>query len=57
MSFQMHQTPGLVEQWSFNGHWVALADRGRTDADGLVSMSSFLIAFVNELESSTQLNA
>ncbi|MGV6814846.1 MAG: hypothetical protein ACWA5W_07560 [Phycisphaerales bacterium] len=54
MSIQLRHTAGLFEQWSFDGHWIALADRGQTNARGLIQMTEFLTAFVEELESKTE---
>tara|TARA_R110002072_G_scaffold40713_8_gene114976 strand:- start:116 stop:835 length:720 start_codon:yes stop_codon:yes gene_type:complete len=38
------------EGWIFDGHWVILADYGHTDADSMILMAEFLVAFVEQLE-------
>ena len=38
------------EGWIFDGHWVILADYGHTDADSMILMTEFLVAFVEQLE-------
>ena len=38
------------EGWIFDGHWVILADYGHTDANSMILMAEFLVAFVEQLE-------
>lgn len=51
LSFRLREIPGKVEMWSLKGHWILVADRGRTNPTGLMTMASFMSAFVHELES------
>jgi len=50
MSFTIHITPGLTEQWVFEDHWIMLVERGRSTPDSMLKMARFTTAFVHLLE-------
>ncbi len=49
-SFQWQDTPGIKEQWMFDGHWIILADHGRANQDTIEQLPAFLMVFIEQLE-------